>query len=234
MLKGALKKHDAQKIAFERRQMVHLLQALAQTPIPQYPVSVRHTSKCVPDYQITFGTRRIAVELTRIKFQDIEHGRALQPRLKRSIAVSNLCPCKEGPRTRQNVIQDGFAPPPLVPPQSTGDQKRQWQIQALESLNAKTTAITSKDYVHGDEDWLVLLDPLGTIDFTSHPDAFSRLLTGYWKPGWFYRVFLQDTDYEWQMMFTQHDSQIISCASKEPPLDILQRTFHMDESLLPP
>jgi hypothetical protein len=121
-----------------------------------------------------------------------------------------------------------------VPPQSTGDQKRQWQIQALESLNAKTTAITSKDYVHGDEDWLVLLDPLGTIDFTSHPDAFSRLLTGYWKPGWFYRVFLQDTDYEWQMMFTQHDSQIISCASKEPPLDILQRTFHMDESLLPP
>jgi hypothetical protein len=172
-LKGG---HDARKLAYETEQMANFLEMLARSPFPRYPVRVTHTSKCVPDFQLTFGKRRIAVELTRIKSQDLEHARALQPRLKRTITLSNLLALEEGPRTRQRLIQDGFARPALVPVQSTDDQERQWQAQAMDSLDSKTAVITGSKYVHGDEDWLVILDSFGIIDFTTRPNGFSALL----------------------------------------------------------
>jgi hypothetical protein len=83
--------------------------------------------------------------------------------------------------------------------------------QAQECLDAKTSVVTRNDFFHGDEDWLVIVDPVGTIveETQGRQDTFSELLAGYWKPGWFSRVFLQDNYFRWQMMFTPHDSVLL-------------------------
>jgi len=33
-----------------------------------------------------------------------------------------------------------------------------------------------------------------------------RSLSGFWEPGWFSRVFVQDNFYRWQVMFTATES----------------------------
>jgi hypothetical protein len=217
--------------------MTHLLEALAQTSILQYPVHVRHTSEQVPDFQLIAGTRRISVELTRVKFQDVEHGRAIQEReVKRTLSITSLYPKSGGPRSKREIINEGFGVPVFLFPSSPENDEVIWLKQAEESLTAKTKVLSRQDYARGDENWLVLLDPIGII----HPhlqirmDNFSLLLAEFWAPLWFSRVILQDTYFEWQVMFTQHEWSIISCASNEPPPEVLESDFHIDESLFSP
>jgi len=200
-------------VANERVQMMHLLKALAGAPVIEYPFGVRHTSDKVPDFQLTMGARRIGVELTRIGFQDLEHGRALQARgLKGTLSASELLPTGGGPRSRSDVIRDGFGVKPFVFLLSVQEEERIWTDGARESLNAKTAVLARADFAHGDEDWLVLVDSAGGVPEEAHGrrDSFSRLLVGFWKPGWFSRVFLQDNFYRWQMMFMARESTVLA------------------------
>lgn len=192
--------------------MVHLLKALAGTSILLYPVRVRHTSDKVPDFQLAVGARRIGVELTRIGFQDVEHGRALQARgLKGTLRVSDLYPNGDGPRGKQAVTRDGFGAKQFVFPRSPEEEDRIWVERARASLDAKTAVLMGNDFAHGDEDWLVLVDSVGEVpeDAEGRRAMFSRLLAAFWERGWFSRVFLQDNFYRWQMMFTAHESSML-------------------------
>jgi len=149
----------------------------------------------------------------RIGFQDLEHGRALQARgLKGTLSVSELYPTGVGPRGKRAVIRDGFGSKPFVFPRSVEEEDRVWTEGARESLNAKTAVLATKDFAQGDEDWLVLVDSVGEVaeEAQGRRDSFSRLLAGFWKPGWFSRVFLQDNFYRWQMMFTAGECSMLT------------------------
>lgn len=207
-----LKGKGARRVVIEKRMMTHLLEALACTSIPQYPVRVRHTTDNVPDFQLVFCERRIAVELMRIGFQDIAHGGAIHEQCKKGTFVpSQLYPSHDGPRKREEVIQEALENPPMLFSPSACEEDRIFLEQAKNSLDAKSLVIARNDFAHGDEDWLVLVDPLGMIplETQSRQDDFSELLTRFWKPGWFSRVFLQDNYFRWQMMFRSHESSML-------------------------
>jgi len=217
------------RIAIEKLQMTRLLEALARTSILQYPVQVKHTTELVPDFQLITGKRRVSVELTRVKFQDVEHGRALQERgLKRTLSISSLYPRHEGPRNKQDVIDDGFGVPTFVFPSLPEDDERLWLNQAKGSLNAKTKVLARKDYIRGDENWLVLLDPVGVhSNLQTRMENFSLLLTEFWSTEWFSRVFLQGNYFEWHMTFTPGESAVLH---DEPRKELLRGTFQTDDS----
>ena len=203
----------SKKVANERVQMMHLLRALAGTSVVQYPICVRHTSDKVPDFRLTLGVLRVGVELTRIGFQDLEHGRALHAQgLKGTLSNSDLYPAEGGPRGKQVIIRDGFRVKAFFLPRSPEEDARIWIEAARGSLDAKTVVVTRNDFDHGDEDWLVLVDSVGEVpeEVQGRRDGFSRLLAGFWKPGWFSRVFLQDNFYRWQMMFTRPESSMLT------------------------
>jgi hypothetical protein len=200
-------------VANERVQMMHLLKALAATPVVQYPIRVRHTSDKVPDFQLTMGKWRIGAELTRIGFQDLEHGRALQAHgLQGTLDATALLPSGGSPRSRKAVIQDGFGVKPFVFGPSVEEANRIWIHGARESLEAKTAILAGKDFAHGDEDWLVLVDSDGEVaeEAEERRDLFAGVLAGFWGPGWFSRVFLQDHFYRWQAMFTASESSMLA------------------------
>jgi hypothetical protein len=224
----------AKRIGIEKLQMTRLLEALARTSILQYPVHMKHTTECVPDFQLASGNRRISIELTRVKFQDVEHGRAIQERgMKRTLSVTSLFPKPGGPRQKQDIIQDGFGMATWLFPSSPEDDERIWLKQARESLDAKTKVLARKDYARGDENWLVLLDPIGTIysEHQTRKDNFSLLLAEFWSAEWFSRVFLQDTYFDWQMTFTPRESVMLHNEPTGPPKDVLVGSFHTDDSL---
>ena len=192
-------------VANERVQMMHLLKALAFTPVLQYPITVRHTSNKVPDFQLLMEARRVGVELTRVGFQDLEHGRALQAQgLKRTLSASELLPRGAGRRSKTEVIRDGFGVEPFVFPLSAEEEGRVWAEGARLSVEKKTAVLGRKDFAHGDEDWLVVVDTAGEVpeQVQGRLDSFAQVLTGFWQSGWFSRVFLQDNFYRWQAMFT--------------------------------
>jgi hypothetical protein len=221
------------KVAIERLQMAHLLKSLAHSTLIEYPFAVTHTTEYIPDFQLSSGKRRIAVELTRIKFQDLEHARALQAsQIKSTLSVSALYPKPGGPRKKLAVIKDGFGMPAMLFPFSPEEQEKAWLTQASESLIAKTVVIKRGNFVHGDEDWLVLLDPVGELpDIESRGGGFSRLLKNFWGSGWFSRIFVQDIFFRWQIAFTVDESQILSLENTVPPKEILEQTFQIDSAL---
>lgn len=202
-----------QNVLDEQVQMTRLLESLARTSFLQYPVRVRHTGeKGVPDFQMDSGTRRISVEITKIAVADVEHARALQQRgLNRTLAISSLYQKKDAPRRKKDVISEGFLLPSMSFPVSIEEHNRIWLEQAETSLLAKSAVIAREDFAHGDEDWLLLWDRIGTSEWEldTRREALTRLLERYWKPGWFSCVFLQDHHFFWQMMFTPPGSTLL-------------------------
>lgn len=91
--------------------------------------------------------------------------------------------------------------------------------------------IARKDFARGDENSLVLLDPVGTIHsrLQTRRDNLALLLAEFWKAGWFSHVFLQDTYFDWQMSFTQGQSSMLPTPPKEPPQEVLERDFQIDD-----
>jgi hypothetical protein len=220
------------RVAFERLHMVRLLEALAGSSILQYPLSVKHTTEQVPDFQLALAGRLVSAELTRIEFQDIECGRALQQKsqARRTLAVTRLLPDpnRRKPRKQPAVTREGFGAPPMLFPSSVQEQEAIWLKQGRKSLDRKSSVFAGGDFAHGKEDWLVLVDPVGVLsDTQTRLSNFSGLLAAFWKPTWFTRVFLQDYYFEWQMVFTRNESFMLSSASKEPPNEVLERDFQI-------
>ena len=198
-------KAHKQNVLDEQVQMTRLLESLARTEILQYPVCITHTGiTAVPDFQLESGTRHIAVEITKIALQDVEHASALQQKgLNRAMAISTLYRKKSRPRGKEEVIAEAFGTPAMLFPVSTQEHDQAWYEQAEASLTAKSAVLARPDFVSGDENWLLLWDRIGTREaqLPLRQERFAHLLANYWAPGWFSRVFLQDENFFWQVMF---------------------------------
>ena len=209
----ALFNASKQNVLDEQVQMTRLLESLAKTEILQYPFTARHTgTDSVPDFQLKSGAHRIAVEITKIAVPDVEHARALQNKgINRTLALSSLYRKKSKPRLKEGVVAEGFGTPPLVFPVSIDEHDNIWIESARASLIAKSIVIARSDFQRGDENWLLMWDRIGTVDWQLNLriNAFAKLLAEFWKPAWFSRVFVQDEDFFWASMFTPTDSIIL-------------------------
>ena len=105
---------------------------------------------------------------------------------------------------RDEVLETGFLVPALgVGGPSLQEEHQIWIQKVSSEVQDKSAKLTAGGFCHGDEDWLVLWDRLGTADWqlSSRAEAVSKSLAPLWKPGWFSRVFIQDEHFDWQLMF---------------------------------
>src|ERR1035441_1619878 len=193
-----LLKASKRKFLEEQWQMSRFLEAMSSSSIFKFPVRVRHTGvRGVPDFQVESGERRIAIELARISTQDLECGRFLQSRVKRTMDATTLLREKSKPRTEDEIIATAFATPTFVFGLSSGEQQKKWVEKVTTQLNEKTTVRQGKQFEHGHEDWLVLWDRIGTdeSEIESRMEAVKDLLASRWKPDWYSRVFIQQIEF---------------------------------------
>lgn len=59
-------------------------------------------------------------------------------------------------------------------------------------LEEKTAVLQRDDFEHGDENWLVLRDRIGTADWEvdARIQWFAELLSSLWQPGWHAKLVL--------------------------------------------
>ncbi|HEV2331057.1 MAG TPA: hypothetical protein VGY56_19925 [Verrucomicrobiae bacterium] len=185
----------------EQVQMTRFLEAASSSQIFQYPVRVRHEGEVgVPDFQIKSGGRRIAIELAKVTTQDVEHARALQRKgiIKRTLNASSLF--RRGPtaRTKNQVIQEGFSIRPFVlDGVSPAELDAIWIQEIRTQIDEKTVVLQRSNFQHGDEDWLLLWDLIGTDESELKPrmEAVRNLLAPRWNPGWYSHVFVQEIEF---------------------------------------
>jgi len=195
-----LLKASKQNFLDEQVQMSRFLESMSSSSIFQYPVRVQHTGECeVPDFQIESGGRRIAIELAKITVPDLEHARALQRNgLKRTLNISSLYRRKQKPRTKNEIIKEGFLIQPLrLDGVSPAELHKIWIHEVKTQVDKKTTVLRRNDFQHGDEDWLVLCDLIGTDEFEikSRMEIVKGLLTPCWRLDWYSRMFVQQIEF---------------------------------------
>lgn len=192
----------------EQVQMTRLLEAVPVSSILQFPVRVRHSGeKEVPDFQLESGGRRIAVELAKVAVQDVEHARGLQRTgLNRTLGISSLYRKQPKPRSKDEVVAEGFLIPAMVFPVSIEEHEQVWCDELAAQLRDKTSTLHGSQFVHGDEDWLLLWDRIGTADYevAARTQTVANMLAPWWKTCWFSRVFIQDAHFFWLLAFTAH------------------------------
>jgi hypothetical protein len=202
-----------QKFLDEQIQMTHLLEALASTSSVQFPVRVRHSGQDgVPDFQLEIDQHRIAAELAKIAVQAVEHARGLQKKgFNRTLSLSSLYRKGQRPRTKTEVITEAFLIPAMVFPVSPQEYAQRWADEAVLQLEEKTAVLQRADFKHGDEDWLVLWDRIGTADWEADARIqwFAELLSSVWQPWWYARIVLQDEHFHWQAVFTPLETVIL-------------------------
>ncbi len=201
-------------------QMVKLIRFLSGLPLMEFPFSVCHTGKeATPDFQLTFGSRRVSAELTKLTSQDLEHARALQRRdvhlplgtgFNKTLISSNLEVTGEEPRNRGQISAEGFCGGQFAFPESPGARGRAWGTAVHERLIQKTQILESKHFVKGDEQWLVLWERLGFHDdeVDQRIEHLKSLLEPFWSSSWFSRVFLQAEHFGWLVMFTEQEARV--------------------------
>jgi len=192
-----LLKASKRKFIEEQWQMSRFLEVMSSSSIFKFPLRVRHTGvKRVPDFQVESGEQRIAIELARISTQDLERGRFLQSRVKRTMDVTTLLREKSKPRIEDEIIATAFPTPTFVFGLSSVEQQKIWVEQVTTQLNEKTATRQGEKFEHGDEDWLVLWDRIGTdeSEIKSRMQAVKGLLASRWKPDWYSHVFIQQIE----------------------------------------
>src|SRR2546427_41894 len=210
---NALFNSKKQKFLDEQVQMTRLLEALSSTSMVQFPVGVRHTGEDgVPDCRVEFGQRRIAAELAKIAVQDVEHARGLQRKgFNRTLSLSSLYRKGPKPRKKDEVVAEAFLITAMVFPVSLHEHAQRWADEAVLQLVEKTAVLQRADFAHGDEDWLVLWDRIGTADRVADVRIqwLAPLLGSVWRPGWYARVVLQDEHFHWQAVFTPQEIVVL-------------------------
>ncbi|MHB9010320.1 MAG: hypothetical protein ACYDC1_25720, partial [Limisphaerales bacterium] len=175
----------------------------------ELPVRVAHTPDDVPDFQLELGGRSIAIEATKVAVPDVEHARSLQNRgFNRILGISGLLRRKPDRRSKSEVINEGFSIPQMVFPVSLQEHREIWLKEATASLQVKTQVLGSDRFRHGQEDWLLLWDRIGTAEWEVPERAKTMidLLKSRWRPDWYSRVILQAQHFEWQLLFTEAES----------------------------
>ncbi len=186
--------------------MTRLLQAVSSSSLLRFPVRVQYAGESgVPDFQLESAGRPIGVELSKIAVQDVEHLRSLQRKeIKQTSGISSLYRKQEKPRTKDEVIDEGFLTPVMVFPVSVEEYNAIWLEAVTAELDDKTTVLRGSHFYHGSEDWLTLWDRIGTSEseIEARIESVSCTLASRWKPDWYSRVFLQDEHFHWLVMFT--------------------------------
>jgi len=187
-----------QKFLDEQLQMTRFLEAMSLSSMLEFPVQVRHTGEnAVPDFQIESGERRIAIELAKITVQDMEHALGLQRNgVKRTVHISSLYRQKSEPRTKDEVIKEGFSIPTWTFGVSPKELNEIWIKEVATQLDKKTAVLQGNQFERGDENWLVLWDRIETGEFEikSRIEAVKSLLASRWKSDWYSRVFIQQIE----------------------------------------
>lgn len=197
--KNLLNNETRQTFLDEQWQMSRLLEAMSSESIFEYPLKVRHTGgESVPDFQVESGGRRIAIELAKIAVQDVEHVRGLQRKgLKKTSAISSLYRKKSKPRTRDEVIKEGFSNQPFRFGVSPQELNEIWIDELTIQLEEKSVVLLKNRFKHGHEDWLVLWDRIETDKFEikSRMESVKSRLASRWKSDWYSRVIVQQTEF---------------------------------------
>lgn len=201
----------------ELLQMVKLIRFLSALPLMEFPFSSSHTgTEATPDFQLTFGSRRVAAELTKLTSQDLEHARALQRRdanrplgtgFNKTLNASNLEETGEQARNRRQISADGVCGHQFYFPESPEARELSWGSAVQARLIQKTQILESSHFVRGDEQWLVLWERLGFHDDEVVPrlEYLKTLLDPFWSSSWYSRVFLQGEQFGWLVMFTERE-----------------------------
>lgn len=221
-----LRFNECVKLAQDRKsreelvQMQWLIKFLTPLSLMEFPFTVCHTgSVATPDFQLTFGSRRVAAELTKLTSQDLEHGRALQRRdvhrppgtgFNKTLNSTNLEVTGEEPRNRGQISAEGFYGGQFCFPESPESRGDVWGSAVQARLAQKTQILESNHFVRGDEQWLVLWERLGFHDdeVDLRIEHLRSLLHPFWKSNWFSRVFLQAEDFGWLAMFTEQEARV--------------------------
>ncbi len=202
----ALFNASKQKHLDEQVQMTRLLEALSTSPVLQFPVRIRHTGENgTPDFQLESGGQRIGAEVSKIAVQDVEHARGLQGKeMKGTLAISTLYRMQSKPRTKDEVIAEGFLTPSFVFPVTVAEYNSIWLNAVTAELEDKSMVLQRDHFDHGVEDWLVLWDRIGTSEdeIKQRIESVRDILASRWKPDWYSHVFLQDKIFRWSVMFT--------------------------------
>jgi hypothetical protein len=121
-----------------------------------------------------------------------------------TLMVSPFIRKNDSRMSRKEVLANGFFVPPFDLGGPTLEEEHHiWVDRVWSEVQDKTTKLAAENFSHGEEDWLVLWDRLGSADWqlAARAEAVSQRLASLWKPGWFSRVFIQDQHFEWQLMF---------------------------------
>jgi hypothetical protein len=195
-----------QKHLDEQLQMTRLLEALSAMSILQFPVRVQNAGeRGTPDFQVESAGQRIAIEASKIAVQDVEHARSLQRReLRQTLAISSLYRRKSKPRTKDEIIAEGFLTPAMVFPVSFEEDNLIWLEAVTIELDDKTDVLRGNHFDHGSQDWLTLWDRIGTAEgeIQQRIGALRGILAPRWQSNWYSRVFLQDEHFRWIAMFS--------------------------------
>jgi len=192
----------------EQVQIAHLLGSLATVSWVKFPVRLSHAPNEVPDFQVQLAGFEIGIEVTKVAVPDVEHARALQNRgLNRTLGISSLLRRKSQPRSRAEIVSEGFMIQQAVRPLSLEEHRDIWLREAIHRLDEKTRVAGSDRFRHGQEDWLLLWDRIGTAE-CELPERLRELkgiLEPRWRGGWYSAVVLQARYFDWQFQFRSTD-----------------------------
>lgn len=105
---------------------------------------------------------------------------------------------------RPEVLNKAFLVPPMAESGPTIEEEREiWVNRVMNEISDKSRVLAREDYCHGDKDWLVLWDRLGTPrwDIERRAEKLAKSMANLWNSAWFSKVFVQDEDFDWQLMF---------------------------------
>lgn len=209
-----LLKGRTQKALDEQLQLTRLIETLAPQSILRYPVRVKHMHTARPDFHLEVGDRHISIEASNIASPNYEHAASLQRRGLRAVLMSREFLRPGQPRlTKQEVIQKGFVIPQMVYPPSVQEVDSAWWEHFQRVVEGKLKKLPDDDFQHGDEDWLLLWDRLGTQDWQIE-GRLPRLQT-WLAPIWrrrhsFSRIFIQAEDFSWTASLSQNHSGLLT------------------------
>ncbi len=200
-IRHQLLKGPTQKALDEQLQLTRLLESLAQHAILKYPVRVKHTHSARPDFQLLVGEQRISLEASKIASPNYGHAASLQHQGLHAVLMDSEFLRPGQPRLpRKEVIQKGFIIPQMVYPPSAQEIDAAWWEHFQRVVEGKLKKLSEDDFQHGDEDWLVLWDRLGTDDWQME-DRLPKV-RAWLAPIWnrrhgFSRIFIQEQDFAW-------------------------------------
>ncbi len=134
-----------------------------------------------------------------------------------TLMVSPFIQKDDSKMPRQKVLETGFTIPALDLGGPTLEEEHQiWLDRVWSEVQDKTAKLAGDAFCHGDEDWLVLWDRLGSAEWQlrDRVTAVSQRLQPCWKPGWFSRVLIQDEYFDWQVMFADKGATALPSAKQ--------------------